>query len=64
MTQNEDLIMALVNLDKIQKYSVDTDSALISMVHEIRESLAKKSDIAPSEIEDFTRFIENCVTKD
>ena len=52
MTQNEDLIMALVNLDKIQKYSVDTDSALISMVHEIRESLAKKSDIAPSEIED------------
>lgn len=64
MKQVEDLAVALVNLEAIEKCSSDKDSALISMVHDIRESLAKKSDVDMAEMLRLGKILEKYDEKD
>ena len=64
MKREEDLIMALANLDKIESCAKDKDSVLMNMVHKIRETLAQQSDINPTELARLTKNMENYVAKD
>lgn len=64
MKQVEDLAVALVNLEAIEKCSSDKDSALISMVHDIRESLAKKFDVDIAELLRLGKILEKYDGKD
>lgn len=64
MKQVEDLAVALVNLEAIEKCSSDKDSALITMVHDIRESLAKKFDVDIAELLRLGKILEKYDGKD
>ena len=64
MKQVEDLAAALVNLNAIEKCSSEKDSALVIMVHEIKESLIKKSDTDVKELARLVEILENSMDKD